>query len=372
LTWARGYYDSVQGRISSAWTNTTTAFNLGVVIPANTTADIYVPTTNAAAIIESGIPAASAPGVTYVGYSNNAAVYNVSAGTYYFSSPFSVSVATPPTLLITTTNQTGAGTGTFYPNWTVQTNGSLIAGQLPGAATGNFSLEAAGRSVAALTASNDLGIALIQVGQAQTSSTNYVTCGNGNGAGATLTYTLSGSTAGYNLTNITLYGGWANSGRDQQAYTVYYSTVDAPSTFTQLGSVSYNPSIGGGVQSATRVVLTSSSGVLAANVAAVKFDFTSPASENGYCGYGAIGVFGVASPSPVTPFTASLAMLSPNGAALTLSNLVAGRNYVCQSTTNLATGEWLTETNVVPSQAMLVLSNLDSMSSLKFYRVFGF
>ena len=109
-----------------------------------------------------------------------------------------------------------------------------------------------------------------------------MTCGNGTGpdgssAGSTIIYTLTGSTNGYNLTNITVYGGWANNGRDQQAYTVYYSTVSAPTNFIYLAVVNYNPSIASGIQSATRVTLTSSTGVLATNVAAVKFDFTSPA-----------------------------------------------------------------------------------------------
>jgi hypothetical protein len=36
-------------------------------------------------------------------------------------------------------------------------------------------------------------------------------------------------------------------------------------------------------------------------VAAAKFDFTSPAWENGYCGYAPITVFGPASIPPAVP-----------------------------------------------------------------------
>jgi alpha-L-rhamnosidase len=61
LTSAQGYYDSIQGPISNAWTYTGSTFNMNVTIPPNTTAQIYVPTTNASAITESGVPAASSP-----------------------------------------------------------------------------------------------------------------------------------------------------------------------------------------------------------------------------------------------------------------------------------------------------------------------
>ncbi|HEY1789465.1 MAG TPA: family 78 glycoside hydrolase catalytic domain, partial [Verrucomicrobiae bacterium] len=93
LTSAQGYYDSIQGPISNAWTYTGNTFNLVVSIPPNTTAQIDVPTTNASGILESGGPAANSPGVSYVGVSNSAAVYVVGSGNYVFSSAFSVSTA---------------------------------------------------------------------------------------------------------------------------------------------------------------------------------------------------------------------------------------------------------------------------------------
>ena len=242
LTSAQGYYDSIQGRIASSWQFTNKVVTLSVAIPANTTAEIYVPTTDAAAITESGLPAASSPGITYVGTSNGAASYNVGSGNYLFTSPFQIPVVR--SIQINTTNQTGSGSGTFYPNWTVVTNGSLIAGQSPSTATGNFSKEVAGRNVSSLTAGGSLGLTLINGTAGLTTSTNYVTCGDGNGAGSALIYTLPDLAYGCDLTNITVYGGWANSGRDQQAYTVYYATVAAPANFIPLGTVNYNPSIG--------------------------------------------------------------------------------------------------------------------------------
>ena len=375
LTSATGSYDSIQGPIASAWTLTNHWLNLNATIPANTTAEIDVPTTNAGAITESGMPALSSPGVTYVGVSNGAAIYTVGSGNYNFSSPFVISV--PPVLIITVTNQTGSGGGTFYPNWTVMTNGSLIAGQLPDSARGNFSEEAPGRNVNSLTAGGSLGITLINGTSGTTTSTNYVTCGNGAGpdgssAGASVVYTLAGSTAGYTLTNITVYGGWANNGRDQQAYTIDYSTVFAPTNFIFLAEVNYTPSIASGIQSATRVTVSSSDGVLATNAARIKFDFTNPASESGYCGYAAITVFGLASAAPVAPAGLAASLLAPGDFVLNIGNLVIGRNNLLQSTTNLASGVWTNETNFLATQSVAAFTNSAANNAEKFYRIVAY
>ncbi len=200
----------------------------------------------------------------------------------------------PAALIISTTNQ--YGTAPFTPTWTPATD-SLIAGLVPSTALGNFSEEVSGRNVNSLTAGGSLTINSIENSSASgtTTSINYVTCGNANSAGSTITYTLPASTYGYNLTNITVDSGWQDNGRDAQAYTVYYSTVVNPTVFTMLTSVNYNPSVPAGTPSANQVAINDSAGgLIASNVAAVMFDFTSPSSENGYCGYGAITVEGTA------------------------------------------------------------------------------
>ena len=377
LTSAQGDYNSIRGQIASAWQLTNDTLTLNVTIPANTTAQINVPTTNASAITESGVPAASSSGVNFVGVSNNAAIYTVGSGNYIFSSPFSIPVAVVSPIIITTTNQTGSGSGTFYPSWTVVTNGSLIAGRSPSTALGDFSEEVPGRNVNSLTTSNNLGITLINGTYAATCGTNYVTCGNGAdpggvSAGSTIVYTLPAATCGYDLTNITVYGGWASNGRDQQAYTAYYSTVSAPANFIALTSVNYNPSVAANMSSATRVTLTSSNGVLAANVAAVKFDFTSPTPENGYCGYASITLFGTASIAPAAPAVLKAAFVTPNNFEINVGNLVIGRNNVLQSTTNLAAGTWTNETNFIAPQTVVALTNSNTKNAQQFYRVLGY
>jgi hypothetical protein len=304
-----------------------------------------------------------------VSTSNNYAIFAVGSGSYLWSAPFSIAV--PPSVIITTTNQTGTGTNSAYtPPWSVLTNGSLIAGQPPTTAVGNFSEEVPGRNVNSLTAGGSLSLSQIPGTSGYTTSTNYVTCGNGNGAGSLLIYTLPNSGIGYNLTNITVYGGWDDNGRDQQAYTVYYSTVAAPTNFSQLAIVNFNPSIPNSTPSATQVSLTSSTGVLATNVAALKFDFTSPASENGFCGYAAITVFGSVVPPP--PASLVAALLAPNSFGINVGNLVVGRNYTLQSTTNLASTTWFTETNFIASTMIAAITNSTTGCAEKFYRLVGY
>jgi len=227
--------------------------------------------------------------------------------------------------------------------------------------------------VNSLTAGGSLGLTQIAGTVGYTTSTNYVTCGSGNGAGSLLIYPLTNSTLGYDLTNITVYGGWADNGRDQQAYTVSYSTVAAPTNFIALGVVNFNPAIAANIQSATRVTITHSTGVLATNVAAVKFDFTSPGSENGYCGYGGITVFGRANIPPVVPANLSAALQAGlTGFIIDVGSLVAGRNYTLQSTTNLASAIWSTETNFVATQATNAFTNSAAAAPQKFFRLVGY
>jgi hypothetical protein len=209
-----------------------------------------------------------------------------------------------------------------------------------------------------------------------TSSTNYVTCGNGTGpdgsaAGSMVIYSLPAATYGHDLTNITVYGGWANNGRDQQAYTVYYATAAAPTNFILLTAVNYNPQVASGIQSATRVTITSAAGILASNVVALKFDFTNPASENGYCGYAGITVFGSASIAPAVPTVLNATLEAPGSLMMNIGNLVPGRNYTVQSTTNLVTAVWTPETNFVAAQLATAFTNSATNSRQKFYRVLG-
>jgi len=84
LTWARGRYDSIHGRIVSSWRVDEASLTLDITVPANTTATVYVPTTDAAMVSEGGKPAERAEGVEFLRMEEGAAVYRVGSGRYRF------------------------------------------------------------------------------------------------------------------------------------------------------------------------------------------------------------------------------------------------------------------------------------------------
>ncbi|HWY75406.1 MAG TPA: immunoglobulin domain-containing protein [Verrucomicrobiae bacterium] len=233
-------------------------------------------------------------------------------------------------VIIAPANQLSFGNG-FSPTWTV-VSGSLIAGQLPtSVGAGNFKNQGSAGGTPVLT---DGQYGSVGIG----SVANFATCGTG-GGGNSVTYTLSGSSSGYNITQFVTYGGWGDAGRDQQAYTIKYSTVANPTNFVSLASVSYLPSDPGGKPSATRVTCTSSgAGPLAANVAAVQFNFTSPSGENGWEGYTELQIFGV------KPFSVTSTRASGGNLIITGTGGSPGGGYTVLTATNVSTplAQWTT------------------------------
>jgi hypothetical protein len=163
------------------------------------------------------------------------------------------------------------------------------------------------------------------------------TCiGSDAGAGNFVTYTLTGSANGYTITNIMSAGGWANDGRDQQAYTFYYSTVADPTNFIPLAVVNYLPSNPVGI-STTRATITPATGALATNVAAVMWSMFNPPSLNGYEGYDELAVYG--SPSGPLFIAPSITSIYESGGNLIVSGTGGyplNSSYTWLSTTNLS------------------------------------
>jgi len=189
----------------------------------------------------------------------------------------------------------------FQPTWTVSTNNDLVLGSTNGSGPGTF---AAGSGSFGLSGCNTNPVVLTDgtddyftyasgLGNAQL-------CGCGPSAGTALTYTLNTSVAtnGFDLTNLTVYGGWPDVGRRELKYQVLYSTVANPTNFVSLGSFDYACPDTVNLQCAARTMLVPASGLLAKNAAAVEIVF-SPAPLNGWSGYSEIVVQG--SPSPVYP-----------------------------------------------------------------------
>ncbi len=106
LSWAKASYDSIRGRIATAWKienrrqNTgwdllhldssrerTPTLVLDVTIPANTDATVYVPTADIERVTEGGKAPARAKGVTFIGTEGNNAVFRIGSGHYRFEAP---------------------------------------------------------------------------------------------------------------------------------------------------------------------------------------------------------------------------------------------------------------------------------------------
>ena len=86
ITRAAASYDSINGKIVSNWQLKDGTFMLNVVIPANTTATIYIPAESAKNITESGRPASSAKGVQFLHIKHRTAVFEIGSGNYQFES----------------------------------------------------------------------------------------------------------------------------------------------------------------------------------------------------------------------------------------------------------------------------------------------
>jgi hypothetical protein len=85
LTFAKGSYNSIRGKIESSWRVEGSGFKLDVTIPANTSATIYVPAKSAESVLEGGVPVSQVVGVQFVRMESGTAVFEVQAGNYSFA-----------------------------------------------------------------------------------------------------------------------------------------------------------------------------------------------------------------------------------------------------------------------------------------------
>ena len=84
MTWAKGYYDSMYGKISSSWKVENGVLTYETSVPANTSATLYLPAISEKNIDESGKPAGNAKGVKFLKRENGKAVFELESGTYKF------------------------------------------------------------------------------------------------------------------------------------------------------------------------------------------------------------------------------------------------------------------------------------------------
>ena len=86
ITWAKGHYDSINGRISSDWKLDGDELHWTITVPPNTTATVYVPAEALDAVTESGKPVSEAQGVAFLRVQDGRAVFELGSGKYSFKS----------------------------------------------------------------------------------------------------------------------------------------------------------------------------------------------------------------------------------------------------------------------------------------------
>lgn len=93
LRWASGHFDSMYGRIESNWRIEDGSFKWQITVPANTTAEVYVPTIDKDKVTESDNATDQAESVEFLRFEPAIskttfahAVYEIGSGNYRFSS----------------------------------------------------------------------------------------------------------------------------------------------------------------------------------------------------------------------------------------------------------------------------------------------
>lgn len=88
LTWAKGHYDAVVGRIASEWKIEGTRFFMKVTVPANTQAMVYVPSQPKQTVLESGQPVGNSSHLKFIAYRDGYAVFEAGSGSYSFETKY--------------------------------------------------------------------------------------------------------------------------------------------------------------------------------------------------------------------------------------------------------------------------------------------
>ena len=87
LDWVKASYDSINGKIVSAWEKEDNFWSYTLVIPANTSAEVSLPTSDPKKVSENGVPVSKAKGVKVLAMENGMIRLEVPAGQYRFMLP---------------------------------------------------------------------------------------------------------------------------------------------------------------------------------------------------------------------------------------------------------------------------------------------
>lgn len=84
LSWARGHFDSVRGRIESSWARRSGGIEMEFTVPANTVASIHLPAGEAGQVTEAGRSLERSPGLRVRGVEAGRLVVEAGSGRYRF------------------------------------------------------------------------------------------------------------------------------------------------------------------------------------------------------------------------------------------------------------------------------------------------
>jgi len=88
IDWVRATYDSIRGPIKSSWKLSDGRFSLDVTIPANTTATVYLPTSDTKSILCDGMPIEDSQYVTLIRTEGEKTLFSIGSGSYAFTSNY--------------------------------------------------------------------------------------------------------------------------------------------------------------------------------------------------------------------------------------------------------------------------------------------
>jgi alpha-L-rhamnosidase len=85
MTYAKGYYESLYGKIESDWSIDEGTLTYRATVPANTSATLYLPATSAESVMRDGKKIKNERGLKFVKFENGKAVYELQSGSYVFN-----------------------------------------------------------------------------------------------------------------------------------------------------------------------------------------------------------------------------------------------------------------------------------------------
>jgi alpha-L-rhamnosidase len=86
IRWVKAHYDSIHGRIATAWKRAGDRFELEVSIPANTTATVYLPAKDRESVQENGQSLSKSKLVKFERVEGDRVILTVESGSYHFAS----------------------------------------------------------------------------------------------------------------------------------------------------------------------------------------------------------------------------------------------------------------------------------------------